>query len=77
MCFCKSHPIEHFTGSRNFRKKDSRVPNKSNRIRLKGRVHCRPRSTVAESRPHSFSSSVPCSENRSVLSYVFRKTMVA
>ena len=34
------------------------------RIWRKGRVHCGPRSAMAESRPHSFSSSVPCSENR-------------
>ena len=28
-CFCKSHPIEHFTSRRNFKKKDSGVPNGS------------------------------------------------
>ena len=35
-CFCKSHSIEHFTSRRNFRKKDSGVPNGSDRIRRKG-----------------------------------------
>ena len=35
-CFCKSHPIEHFTSHRNFRKNDSGVPNGSDRIQRKG-----------------------------------------
>ena len=52
-------------------------PNRSDRIRWKGRVHRRPHSAVAKSRPHSFSSSVPCSENRGFLSCAFGETMVA
>ena len=50
-CFCKSHPIEHFTSNRNFRKKNSGVPNGSDKIRRKGQVHCGPCLVVAESRP--------------------------
>ena len=74
---CKSRPIEHFTSSRNFRKKDSGVPNGSDMIRQKGRVHHGPCLAVAKSRPHSFSNSVPFGENRGILSCAFGKTMVA
>ena len=35
-CFCKSHSIEHFTSSKNFRKKDSGMPNGSDRVWRKG-----------------------------------------
>ena len=46
-------------------------PMEVTRIRRKGRVHRRPHSVVAKSRPHSFSSLVPCSENRGILSCAF------
>ena len=70
-------PIEHFTSNRNFRKKDSGVPNGSDRIRRKKRVHRGPCSAVAESGPHSFSSSIPFGENKGILSYAIGKTIVA
>ena len=75
-CFCKSHSIEHFTSSRNFRKKDPRMPNESDRVWQKGRVHRRPHLAVVESRPHSFFSSVSCGENKSILSRAIGKAMV-
>ena len=34
-------------------------------------------SVVVESRPHSFFSSVPCGENRGLLSYAFGEAVVA
>ena len=76
-CFCKFHFIEHFTSSRNFGKEDSGMPNGSNRVWRKGRVHHRPHSVVVENRPHSFFSSVPCGENRGLLSCAFREAVFA
>ena len=76
-CFCKSHSIEHFTSSKNFRKKDSGMPNGSDRVWRKGRIHRRPHPVVVESRPHSFFSSIPCGENGGLLSCAFGETMVA
>ena len=76
-CFCKSHSIKHFTSSRNFRKKDLRMPNGSDRVWRKRQVHHRPHLAVVESRPHSFFSLVSCGENRSILSCAFGKAMVA
>ena len=77
MCFYKSHSIKHFTSSRNFKKKDLGMPNGSDKVWRKGRVHRMPHLAVVESRPHSFFSLVPCGENRGILSCAFGKAMVA
>ena len=53
------------------------MPNGSNKIWQKGRIHCRPHPVVVESRPHSFFSSVPRGENGGLLSYAFGEAMVA
>ena len=53
------------------------MPNGSNRVWWKGRVHRRPQLVVVESRPHNFFSSVPCGETRGLLSCAFREVMVA
>ena len=75
--FCKPYSVEHFTSGRNFRKKNPRIPNGSNRFRRKRRVHHGPHPAVVESRPHSFFSSFPCGKNRSILSCASGKTLVA
>ena len=43
----------------------------------RGASTCRPYLVVVESRPHSFFSSVPCDENRGLLSCAFREVVVA
>ena len=53
------------------------MPNGSNKVWWKGRVHRIPDLVVVESRPHNFFSSVPCGENRGLLSCAFREAMVA
>ena len=53
------------------------MPNGSNKVWWKGRVHRIPHLVVVESRPHNFFSSVPCGENRGLLSCAFREAMVA
>ena len=63
--------------SRNFEKEDSGMPNGNDRVLQKGRVHRKPHSVVVESRPHSFFSSVPCGENKGLLSCSFGEAMVA
>ena len=60
----------------NFINKDPGMPNRSDRVWRKGRVHRMPHSTVVESRPHTFFSSVSCGENKSILSCAFGKAMV-
>ena len=40
-CFHKSYPTKHSPSSRNFREEDSRMPNGSDKIWGKRRVHCR------------------------------------
>ena len=75
--FYKSHSIEHFTSSRNFRKKDSGMPNGSNRIWQKGRIHRRPHPTVVKGGPYSFLSPVPRGEDGGLISCAFGETMVA
>ena len=53
------------------------MPNGSDRVWRKERVHRRPHTVVVESRPHSFFSSVPCGENGGLLSCAFGEAMVA
>ena len=76
-CFRKPHSIEHLASGRNFKKKDPRMPNGSNRVRRKRRVHRRPHLVVVESRSYSFFSSFPCGQNGSILSCAFGKALVA
>ena len=53
------------------------IPNGSNRVRRKRRVHRRPYLTVVESKSYSFFSSFPCGQNGSILSCAFGKALVA
>ena len=56
--------------------KYSGMPNKSDRVWWKGRIHRMPHPVVVESRPYSFFSSVPCGKNGGLLSCVFGEAMV-
>ena len=77
MCFCKSHSIKHFASDMNFRKKDSRVPNGSDKVRRKGRIHRKPHPTVVKGGPYSFLISVPCGKDRGLISCAIGEAIVA
>ena len=72
-----THPIKHFTSGRNFRKKDSGVPNESDKVQRKGRIHRRPHPIVVKGGPYSFLSSVPRGKDRGLISCAFGEAMVA
>ena len=76
-CFCKFHFIEHFTSSRNFGKEDSGVPNESDKVQRKGRIHRRPHPIVVKGGPYSFLSSVPRGKDGGLVSCAFGEAMVA
>ena len=75
-CFRKPHSIEHPASRRNFREKDPRMPDGSNEIRWKRRVHRRSHSVIVESRSYSLFSSFPRGQNESILPCAFGKTLV-
>ena len=75
--FCKFHSIKHLTSGKNFRKKDSGVPNESERVWRKGRIHRRPYPAVVKGGPCSLPSLVPHGKNRSLISCAFGEAIVA
>ena len=53
------------------------MPNGSDRVWGKRQIHHRPHSAMVEGGPHSLSSSLPFSENGSLISCASREAMVA
>ena len=76
-CFCKPHPTKYFTSSGNLRKEDSGMPNGSDKVWWKRRIHRRSHPAVVEGGPHSLFSLLPCGENRSLISCASGEAMVA
>ena len=64
-------PLSNLQAAGISERKDPRMPDGSNGVRWKRRVHRRPHPAVVESRPYSFLSSFPCGQNGSILSCAF------
>ena len=76
-CFCKSHSVEHFTSGKNLKKKNPGVPNGSDWIWQKWRIHHRPHPFVVKGGPHSLFSAVSRGKDGGLISCAFGETMVA
>ena len=53
------------------------MPNGSDRVRRKGRIHRRPHPVVVKGGPYSFLSSVPCGKDGDLISCAFGEAMIA
>ena len=75
--FREPYPAKYITSSRNFREKDSGMPNGSNKILGKRRIYRRPYPVVVESGTNSLFGLLPRGENRGLIPCAIGKTVVA
>ena len=69
-------PLSTLQVTRSSEKKDPRMPDGSNRIRWERRIHHRSHSVLVESGSYSLSSSLPRSQNESILPRTFGEALV-